>query len=186
MVMPEELPAALHALEQAGIDYALTGSLASTAWGRPRATYDIDVVIDLPAGDVEKLLRAFPAPGWYLEREAIVETLRAGGEFNAIHGATGTKLDFWLKARRPTDANRFLRRRRETLAGVSCWVLSPEDTILAKLEWLRAAPSERQQVDVAGILAVQGKRLDLGYLRQWADQLGVRDLLEQALSGRWG
>jgi hypothetical protein len=186
MVMPDELPATLRALEQAGIEYVLTGSLASTTWGRPRATYDVDLVVDLRAGDVEKLLRAFPAPAWYLERDAILEALRTGGEFNAIHGATGTKLDFWLKSRRPADVSRFLRRRREELAGVPCWVLSPEDTVLAKLEWLRAAPSERQQADVVGILTVQGDQLDFGYLRQSADQLGVRDLLEEALSGRWG
>jgi len=186
MAIPDELPAALRALERAGIDYLLTGSLASTAWGRPRATYDVDFVVDLRAGDVEKLLRAFPPPTWYLEREVILEALRTGGEFNAIHGTAGTKLDFWLKARRPMDALRFVRRRRESLAGVDCWVLSPEDTILAKLEWLQAAPSERQQADVVGILAVQGDKLDFGYLRQWAHSLGVHDLLEEALSGRWG
>lgn len=186
MVMPDELPVALQALEAARIDYVLTGSLASTTWGRPRATYDVDLVVDLRAADVEKLLRAFPPPAWYLERDAILAALRTGGEFNAIHGGTGTKLDFWLTARRPADTNRFLRRRRESLAGVPCWVLSPEDTILAKLEWLQAAPSERQQADIAGIVAVQSDKLDVGYLRQWADQLGVRDLLEEALAGSWG
>jgi hypothetical protein len=184
--VPDELIGVLQALDQTGIDYVLTGSLASVTWGRPRATYDVDVVVRLRAGDVDRLSRAFSAPHWYLEREAIVEAVRTGGEFNAVHGATGTKVDFWAYGRRPADASRFSRRRREIVAGVPCWVLSPEDTILAKLEWLQAAPSDRQQADVAGIVAVQGGRLDLAYLRHWADVLEVRDLLEQALAGAWG
>ncbi len=186
MMVPDDLPAALNALEAAGITYVISGSLASATWGRPRATYDADIVIDLRPGDVEKLLAALPPPAWYLDRDTILEALRTGAEFNAIHGASGTKLDFWLKQRRPADIQRFMRRRRQTLAGAPCWLLSAEDTILAKLEWLRAAPSERQQADVAGIVAVQGAALDLAYLRDWADQLGVRDLLELALSGQWG
>ncbi len=186
MVVPDELPAALRALEATGIAYVISGSLASTTWGRPRATYDADIVIDLRGGDVEKLLAALPPPAWYLDRDTILAALQSGGEFNAIHGASGTKLDFWPKQRRPADLQRFLRRRRETLAGVTCWVLSPEDTLLAKLEWLRAAPSERQQADVAGIIAVRGPRLDAAYLRDWAEQLGVRDLLDKALAGAWG
>lgn len=186
MVVPDELPTALVALERAGIEYVLTGSLASTTWGRPRATYDVDVVVDLRPADVDRLIRAFPPPAWYLDRDVILDAIHAGSEFNAIHGTTGTKVDFWVKTRRPADAVRFRRRRRETLSGVECWVLSPEDTILAKLEWLRAAPSERQQADVSGVVQMQAERLDLDYLRQWADQLDVRELLEQALAGHWG
>ena len=80
------------------------------------------------------------------------------------------------------DESRFRRHRREVIAGVETWILSAEDTILAKLEWIMTAASERQESDVAGIIAVQGRKLDVGYLRDWADRLGVRDFLEQALS----
>ena len=112
----------------------------------------------------------------------MLEAIRTNGEFNLIHGATGTKVDFWVKSDRPADDSRFLRRRREMIAGVETWVLSPEDTILAKLEWIKAAASERQESDVAGIIAVQGRNLDMAYLRDWAGRLGVRDLLEPLLS----
>jgi len=185
MVMPDELPMLVQMLEETGIPYALTGSLASMAWGQPRATYDADVLVDLRAADIDKLIHAFPSPGWYLDRDAIVEALRGGGEFNAIHGATGTKVDFWVKTNRPADAMRFARRRRATVAGVACWVLSPEDTILAKLEWIQAAPSDRQKADVAGILAAQADKLDFDYLREWAERLGARELLDEALRGGW-
>ena len=185
MVLPDEISATLKLLEQAGIQYALTGSLASAAWGRPRATNDVDLVVDLRAADIGKLLNVFPGPVWYLDPKTIADALRTGGEFNAIHGATGTKVNFCTKTSRPMDASRLSRRRRAAVGGTPCWVLSPEDTILAKLAWLRQAPSERQQADIAGIVAVQGENLDIEYLRHWAHQLGVRDALEEALAGRW-
>jgi hypothetical protein len=185
VLIPDQIQSILRDLEVANIPYALTGSLASAAWGTPRATYDADIVLALKPADVDALLRAFPSPDWYLDRDTILETLRSGGEFNAIHSATGTKIDFWLKSDQPVDNIRFARRCREEVAGVPCWILSPEDTILAKLEWIKAAPSERQQSDVAGIFAVQAERLDLEYLRDWADRLHVRPLLDEALAGRW-
>ena len=63
------------------------------------------------------------------------------------------------------------------------FVASPEDTILAKLEWYRLGDeiSDRQWRDILGVLAVQGDRLDLAYMRQWAATLDVSDLLERAL-----
>ena len=61
---------------------------------------------------------------------------------------------------------------------------SPEDTVLAKLELYRMGGevSERQWRDVLGILAIQSGDLDLEYLRRWANELKVSDLLERALA----
>ena len=66
----------------------------------------------------------------------------------------------------------------------TAYVATAEDTILAKLEWYRmgGGVSERQWRDVLGVMKVQADRLDLAYLRQWADQLNVSDLLERALT----
>jgi hypothetical protein len=177
VIVPEELGKALGTLESLGMPYIVVGSLASVAWGRPRATYDADVVIDIKLADVERLRRSFPEPEWYLDSDSVRDSIRAEGEFNAIHGATGTKIDFWVRKRTATEAARFARRRRQVVAGVECWVLSPEDTILSKLEWIKMADSERQRGDVAGVIAVQGASLDNAYLREWAERLGVADLL---------
>jgi len=62
-------------------------------------------------------------------------------------------------------------------------VKSPEDTVLRKLLWYRLGGevSDRQWDDVRSVLDVQGDRLDMEYLRGWADRLSVRDLLDRLL-----
>ena len=72
---------------------------------------------------------------------------------------------------------------REHSPPAEALVATPEETLLAKLEWYRNSGevSERQWRDVLGIMMVQGNKLDLAYLRQWAKELKVSDLLERAL-----
>jgi hypothetical protein len=75
----------------------------------------------------------------------------------------------------------------ESLSGedetVRVYLSSPEDVILHKLEWYRlgGGVSDRQWGDVLGVLKVQGEALDFGYLRQWAGELGLTELLAAAL-----
>jgi hypothetical protein len=61
--------------------------------------------------------------------------------------------------------------------------LSAEDVILAKLDWFRLGGevSERQWRDILGVLKTQQATLDIDYLQQWAQSLGVADLMEHAL-----
>ncbi len=62
-------------------------------------------------------------------------------------------------------------------------IASPEDTILAKLEWfqLGGETSERQWWDIVGILRVT-ENADRTYLQRWAAALGIAGLLERALA----
>jgi hypothetical protein len=61
---------------------------------------------------------------------------------------------------------------------------TPEDVVLSKLEWYDAGGrvSERQWGDMAGLLRIHRGALDLPYLRRWAAELRVSDLLERALA----
>ncbi len=71
----------------------------------------------------------------------------------------------------------------EPIAVTAADVASAEDTVLAKLEWYRKGndTSDRQWRDILGIVAVQGDRLDRAYLKRWARELGVGELLRRAL-----
>jgi len=63
-------------------------------------------------------------------------------------------------------------------------VVSPEDIVLLKLRWFRetGGTSEHQWDDVRGVLAVQGEALDHGYLTNWAEKLGLGELLSRAIA----
>jgi hypothetical protein len=163
------------ALDRAGVPFMVAGSFASTAHGFPRATQDLDLVIDPPDAEaLEALLRALPASDYYVDSDAARDALRRRSMFNVVDHATGWKIDFILRKDRPFSRREFERRQPISLLGVAAFVASPEDTIIAKLEWsLRGGGSERQRRDVAGILETLAGQLDRAYIEEWVRELGL-------------
>jgi hypothetical protein len=64
-------------------------------------------------------------------------------------------------------------------------IATPEDVVIAKLEWWTISPSERQLNDVVGILEVQRDNLDLEYIERWVELLGLTEPWNETL-GRAG
>jgi hypothetical protein len=162
------------ALERTGIPYMLAGSFASSVHGMPRATQDIDLVIDPTPEQLAALLSQFPAEEYYVSPEAAEEALAQRSQFNVIDFTSGWKVDFIIRKLREFSQLEFVRRTPLTLLGLTLHVATAEDTIIAKLEWANRSASERQLEDVAGILRRQGEQLDLPYLERWVDQLGLQ------------
>jgi hypothetical protein len=158
-------------LDAAGVPYMLTGSFASTFFGAPRTTQDIDIVIDPTLGGLERLLASFPDDAYYVSRDAAREAYGAEGMFNLVDFATGWKIDFIIRKRRPFSQEEFARRRQVEILGTRLFVASAEDIIVAKLEWAKLGESERQLRDVAGVLRGQAGDLDLDYIRRWVESL---------------
>ena len=95
-------------LDEHGIPYLLTGSIASSLYGEPRLTHDIDVVVSISVEAAVDLARAFPPPWYYLDdRESIREMIDASSMFNLIDTQTGDKIDFWILTDEPFDRSRF-------------------------------------------------------------------------------
>jgi hypothetical protein len=176
----------IDALEKLNVRYLIGGSLASALYGVPRATMDADLVADLRMENAEPLARAL-ASAFYVDAEMIRDAIRQQRSFNVIHLETAFKVDIFVRKQRAFDESQLARRIKYVVATDperTAFVASAEDTILAKLEWYRLGgeTSERQWRDVLGIIKTQGERLDAAYLRYWAAQLGVADLLERVLN----
>jgi hypothetical protein len=176
----------IDAPEKLNVRYLIGGSLASALYGVPRATMDADLVADLRMENAEPLARAL-ADAFYVDAEMIRDAVRQQRSFNVIHLDTAFKVDVFVRKKRAFDESQLARRTRQIVATDperTAFIASAEDTILAKLEWYRLGgeTSERQWHDVLGIVKAQGERLDIGYLREWAAQLGVADLLERVLN----
>lgn len=180
MAQQDLLVHTVRTLDRAGIEYMITGSIVTSLQGEPRSTHDIDVVVEISAVDVPLLIAAFPRPKFYVDEGAIREAIRLGGTFNVIETEEGDKVDFWMLHGDSFDRSRFGRKYQERVFGVNMTISSPEDTILAKLRWANlSGGSERHVRDALGVYEVQRPHLDTRYLEEWAQTLGVTDLLNQ-------
>lgn len=173
----------LRRLNEGGVNYMLTGSMASNAWGIPRTTHDLDFVIQLLPSRVEPFCELFRSGDYAVDPESIHSAFRPPHQFNLIHLASGLKIDFWMLRPEPFEQQMFGRRVRDQWLGTTVTLATAEDVLLHKLVWNRITPSDRQTGDVGGIVAVQGDQLDKNYLRRWAGKLGLSDDLEKALAG---
>lgn len=169
-------------LESAGVPFMIAGSFASAAHGLPRTTQDLDVVIDPPSpAALDTLIRSLSPNEYYVDADAARDALRRRSMFNVIDQTSGWKVDFIICKRRAFSRAEFDRRMQLSMLDVPVFVASPEDTIVAKLEWSKqSGGSERQRRDVAGILAMNGLQLDRAYVERWVTELDVAEEWDEA------
>ncbi len=172
--------------EKLGVRYAVGGSLSSSLHGVMRSTLDVDIVADMRLEHIQPLVAAL-SPEFYADDEMIRGAIESHSSFNLIHYETSFKVDVFIPKPRAFDRMQLGRRTSATVATDperSLYVTSPEDVILSKLEWYRMGGevSDRQWRDILGVLKTQTGRIDLEYLREWAKELKVSDLLKRALT----
>lgn len=169
----------INVLEDNKIPYAIVGGYSAIYWGRPRFTQDADLLVDLKISQIKLLVDAL-SNEFVVSPEAIQDAVRNRSEFNLIHQAEVFKTDLWVVANTPYDRQVLERRQIGKLGDAEVYYQSPEDTILSKLRWCKAANfSERQFNDVLGVYEIQERSLDQKYLDHWANVLDVTDLLEK-------
>jgi hypothetical protein len=175
------------AFEELQVPYYIGGSIASSAYGFPRATIDVDIIADL-FGKHAKLLANKLVGSYYADEKMMRDAIARNSYFNLIHFDTVLKIDIFVKKNRPYDKEVFqrilLNKLSEEENSPAFYFASPEDVILAKLEWYRAGGelSQTQWSDILGILKVKSTVLDINYLRYWSKELRVNDLLERVLA----
>lgn len=177
MTIADLLAMVVALLDRAGVPHMLAGSAASSFHGEPRATQDLDLVIDPSPEALTAFVAALDPERFYVGDA--VRALARRDQFNVIDVTTGWKVDLIIRKGRPFSREEFARRLPVEVLGVHTAVATAEDTVLAKLERARAGGSERQQADVVSVLRVAGP-LDDAYLDRWAAELDLAAELDQA------
>ena len=158
--------------------------MASSVYGIPRATQDVDLMANVKLEHVE-LLTAALEPEFYVASELIVDAIRQQTSFNVVHLQTMFKADVFVAADNEWSREEMSRARTEVVLPEEALAIrfsSPEDTILHKLLWYEIGghESDKQWNDVLGILRIQSNSLDFTYLERWAASLNIDDLLRRS------
>jgi len=160
-------------LDDADVPYMLTGSVAAAYYASPRATQDIDVVIDTREDGIQRVVQGFLDAGCYVDRDAALEAWRTHGQFNAIHPESGWKVDLIVRKERSFSRTEFERRERASILGVEVSLATMEDILIAKLEWSRLGDSELQRSDVVQLIERSRDQFDRAYVERWISTLGL-------------
>lgn len=164
-------------LQRANIPLMLTGSMAMSYYAQPRMTRDINIVIAIEPGDVERIVALF-RPDYYVTEESIRESLAHESMFNLIHEESVIMVDCIIRKRSQYRQTEFERRQKISVEDFATFIVSKEDLIISKLSWARESGSEVQMRDVRNLLATG---YDTNYLQHWTSELGLDTLLQECL-----
>jgi hypothetical protein len=177
MTIDDVAKAVADALDVAGIEFMLTGALASAYYGLSRSTMDADFLVQYDAARVSALAAALTEPLW-LDPQPHLE-LFATKTYRIIRvHKTAYQVDLFPLTDEPFDRSRFTRRRRVAIMGRKMDIPSPEDIILIKLSWGR----RKDLGDARDIIALQHPNLDRDYLRSWCQIHGTQPRFDALLA----
>jgi hypothetical protein len=177
----------LESLEAAGVEYMIGGAIAEWAWGEPRATQDLDIVIKLPVKAAGKFSKELEKRNMLVPVDIILDAMvedRADIPLNAIHLYSGLKADLYLMREGDKLRQSAFQRRVKVDYGPpigKVFVHSPEDLILYKLMYLGLSGQPKHARDIAAILRAKKDSLDLGYIEEWVSRLGLVSVWKEIL-----
>ena len=163
------------------IPYMITGAWSVIFYARPRASHDIDFVIEAKKEDTQKVKKTFEklSSKFLVQSDQIEDAIFNNSNFNILHLPTMLKLDFFLLKNDEFNKTRFLRKKRKRILNQYMYIASPEDTILKKLLWYKDTKIEKHLIDAAFVYQIQNENLDKSYLSKWAKKLKTSNLLEE-------
>ena len=151
------------------------GAMALAAWGRPRATVDLDFKLRASLKDLEKLQLKAMKMGYKIDHGwQRHNPLLASIQTRILH--RGIPIDLLLP-RDDHDRQAWVHRKRKKLGKRFFWFSSAEDLILEKLKVGRPRDFE----DAVTVLERMGRKLDKRYLKRWAKKLGLLGELDYIL-----
>lgn len=165
-------------LREAEINYMISGSIAANYYTIPRMTRDIDVVIELKQGDIDKFIGLFE-DDFYVNRETVANEVSRQGMFNLIYNQYVIKIDFIIKKSSEYQQGAFSRRKQVLIEQSPMWFVSAEDLVISKLVWAKDSHSEMQLKDVRNLIETVDN-LDLKYIDGWVQGLDLEQIYKEA------
>ena len=162
-------------LRSAKIPYMITGGLAANYYGCPRATYDLDLVVELDESSAKRLIELARRARFRLHGGEVLMLTKVGNRF-VMESWEKYRIDFWL-VKTTFDREIFERRRRARVFNVPVWISTPEDLILQKMRSARPRDLE----DVQAILVRHSGKLDEGYLKRKSAELDLTRILKDQI-----
>jgi len=158
-------------LDQKGIPYMISGSMAFNMYCIPRMSMDIDLVIELNLSIVHGFLDIFKT-GYYIDYETVIQEIKKGGMFNAIDHNSGFKIDFIIRKNTEYRLLEFSRRVKKVIMETPVWVVSPEYLVISKLAWIQELQSEKQSQDIRMLMLLP--EIDREYINLWCKNLHLK------------
>lgn len=166
------------------VPYMVTGAWSVIYYGRPRASHDIDFVVEIEPNRIKEIISILKklSKDFQFQEYAVEQAIKNKRMFNVVYLPTYLKLDFWLLTDDDFDKSRFLRKQEVSVLGQKMILSSAEDTILQKLRWYKISPIEKSLIDAAFVYQIQKRNLDMLYLANWGKYLKVTRQLNRLKS----
>jgi hypothetical protein len=174
-------------LNRARIEYMVTGGLAAIAYGHPRLTVDVDLVIRLTDRDASAFSTLWPADEFYSPPPEVVEEERKRsslGHCNVIHNATSMHADVYFVGTDELGAWGLQHRVVRQVQGEDVQFAPIEYVIANKLRYFQMGGSDRHLRDIARMLEVSDAEVDQSALLDWITRLGLSPAWEKAQTYR--
>ena len=159
------------------INYMISGSIAVNYYSIPRMTRDIDIVVELDKKNINRFIRTLEKD-FYLDNETIKEEVVNKGMFNILHRKYFVKVDFIIRKETDFKKTEFLRKQKISIKDKPMWIVTPEDLVIAKLDWARESLSEIQLGDIRKLIKSISD-LDWKYINDWIKKLDLKNIYEK-------
>jgi len=175
MLPPDLIDVFITPLEQIDIEYMITGSVASTIFGEPRLTHDIDIVLLLKVMDIKRFIDRFPSSNFYCPPAEVIRielNRKNRAHFNLIHHETGYKADCYPYTGDPLHSWAFNKVKRVQMRpDLTINVAPPEYVILRKLQYFREGGSDKHISDIKKMILSSECNPDYDTIKFWINEL---------------